>query len=59
MSPSLIPKPVQIPSFMCGGITVIALCEFNDKKKKKKEQHAQNAEIKFCPKNGNLKYVLH
>ena len=29
------PKPVQIPSFMCSGTTVIELREFNDKKKKK------------------------
>ena len=36
MSPLLIPKPVQIPNFMCGGTTVIELREFNDKKKKKK-----------------------
>ena len=39
MSPSLIPKPVQIPSFMCGGTTVIELREFNDKKKKKKKNN--------------------
>ena len=27
-------KPVQIPSFMSIGTTVIALCEFKEKKKK-------------------------
>ena len=30
-----IPKPVQIPSFVCSGTMVIELREFNDKKKKK------------------------
>ena len=30
-------KPVQIPSFMCIGITVIELREFKEKKKKKKK----------------------
>ena len=31
-------KPVQIPSFMCIGITVIELREFKEKKKKKKKK---------------------
>ena len=39
----LIPKSVHIPSFMCGGTTVI---QFNDKKEEvEKEQHGQNAKI--------------
>ena len=29
-----LPKPVQIPSFVCSGTMVIELREFNDKKKK-------------------------
>ena len=32
-------KPVQIPSFMCIGITVIELREFKEKKKKKKKNN--------------------
>ena len=32
-------KPVQIPSFMCIGITVIELREFKEKKKKKKKKN--------------------
>ena len=35
MDESLVLKPVQIPSVMCSGTTVIELHEFNDKKKKK------------------------
>ena len=32
-------KPVQIPSFMCIGNTVIELREFKEKKKKKKKKN--------------------
>ena len=35
-------KPVQIPSFMCIGITVIELREFKEKKKKKKKKKKNN-----------------
>ena len=35
-------KPVQIPSFMCIGITVIELREFKEKKKKKKKKKKKN-----------------
>ena len=35
-------KPVQIPSFMCIGITVIELREFKEKKKKKKKKNNNN-----------------
>ena len=35
-------KPVQIPSFMCIGITVIELREFKEKKKKKKKKKNNN-----------------
>ena len=36
-------KPVQIPSFMCIGITVIELREFKEKKKKKVDKM-----VKIC-----------
>ena len=37
----LILKPVQIPSFMCSGTTIIELREFNDKKKKNNMDEVQ------------------
>ena len=43
-------KPVQIPSFMSIGTTVIELRVFNNKKKKEEEEeveHGQNVKIQF------------
>ena len=42
----LLPKPMQIPSFVCSGTMVIELREFNDKKKKKKKK--KNTMDKIC-----------
>ena len=41
-------KPVQIPSFMCIGITVIELHEFKEKKKKKKKKNNMDKMGKIC-----------
>ena len=41
-------KPVQIPSFMCIGITVIELREFKEKKKKKKKKNNMDKMGKIC-----------
>ena len=41
-------KPVQIPSFMCIGITVIELREFKEKKKKKKKKKNMDKMGKIC-----------
>ena len=41
-------KSVQIPSFMCIGITVIELREFEEKKKKKKKKNNMDKMGKKC-----------
>ena len=41
-------KPVQTPSFMCIGITVIELREFKEKKKKKKKNNNMDKMGKIC-----------
>ena len=41
-------KPVQLPSFMSIGITVIELREFKEKKKKKKKKKNMDKMGKIC-----------
>ena len=41
-------KPVQIPSFMAIGTTVIELREFKEKKKKKKKKNTMDKMGKIC-----------
>ena len=41
-------KPVQIPSFMSIGTTVIELREFKEKKKKKKKKNNMDKMGKIC-----------
>ena len=41
-------KPVQIPSFMSIGTTVIELREFKEKKKKKKKKKKMDKMGKIC-----------
>ena len=57
-----VPKPVQIPSFVCSGTMVIELREFNNKKKKKKNTMDTMQILSFVitwAKRGNLmKYLV-
>ena len=41
-------KPVQVPSFMSIGTTVIELREFKEKKKKKKKKNNMDKMGKIC-----------
>ena len=54
---------MQLPSFVCSGTMVIELREFNDKKKKKKNNMDKMQKLNFViikPKSGNLmKYLVH
>ena len=51
---------MQLPSFVCSGTMVIELREFNDKKKKKKNNMDKINFVIIKPKSGNLmKYLVH
>ena len=63
-SPYLLPKPVQIPNFVCSGTMVIELHEFNDKKKTEKKKNMDKMQkLKFViiwPKSKHLmKYLVY
>ena len=54
---------MQLPRFVCSGTMVIELREFNDKKKKKKNNMDKMQKLNIFiikPKSGNLmKYLVH
>ena len=55
---------MQIPSFVCSGTMVIELREFNDKKKKKKQNTMDKMQklsfVIIWPKSGSvMNYLVH